>query len=488
MKQSQNKVMQLRESVLNGIEAKVTAQHDAGKLTAKERIALLADAGSFTELFTLLGGEANTSGVVTGFITVDARPVYVFAQDFTKHGGAMGKLQAEKIIKLLDLAVRTGSPVVALMDSAGVCIDEGALAMNAFGDVYQKLARMSGVCPIISLVAGPCIGGAALISELADINVMVEGISSLMVFGPQVMAAMNGAAVDAQVFGGAKISCEKGIAALSVKNEEEAAVLLKRLLSLLPSSNLEDGEIIDTDDMARLLPELDAEDMDAVIAAIADNGSAIELFKNFGPAVKTVLCRLGGRPVMMVGACGKLDAFSLQKAARMVRFADAFNLPIVSLLNTDGVTVESTCQQAALIKAQSQLLYSYAEATAPKTCVVLGKAIGQAYIAMGAKANADVAYAWPDAVISALSPEAAAVVMYANEIKADKKLSPADARAKYAAEYVENNASAMNAAAAGLIDDVIEPEKTRVLLISALEMLASKRDSNPPKKHGNLPL
>lgn len=488
MKDSQNKVMQLRDSVLAGNEKKIAAQHEAKKLTAKERIAKLADEGSFTELFTLLGGVENTSGVVTGFMTVDARPVYVFAQDFTCHGGAMGKLQAEKIVKLLDLAVKTGAPVVALMDSAGVCIDEGALAMNAFGDVYQKLARMSGVCPILSVVAGPCIGGAALISELADVNIMVEGISSLMVFGPQVMAAMNGAAVDAQAFGGAAVSCEKGTAALSAKNEDEASELVKKLLGLLPSSNLEDGEIVDSDDMGRLIPEIDAGDMDAVIAAIADQGSAIELFKAFAPAVKTVLCRMGGRPVMVVGACGKLDAAALRKAARMVRFADSFNLPIVSLLNTDGVLVENTCQQAALIKAQSQLLYSYAEATAPKASVVLGKAIGQAYIAMGAKANADVAYAWPDAVISALTPEAAVTVLYADQVKADKKLTPAEARAKYAAEYVEKNASALNAAAAGLIDDVIEPEKTRAMLISALEMLASKRDSNPPKKHGNLPL
>ena len=486
--QDLQKVLEIRKAILDGSEQRLKEQRDAGKMTARERVEKLADAGSFVELFAMVSQNEEGAGVITGYGTIDQRPVYLFAQDFTVRGGAMGKAQAAKIVKLLDMALKTGAPVIALMDSAGVRIDEGAAAMSAYSEIYQKLARMSGVCPIVSLVLGPCIGGAALLTQLADVTIVAEKVGQMMVFGPQVMAAMNGMAVKAEEFGGAKVVAEMGACALTAESEDEAIAKAKKVLALLPSSNLEDTEIVDTDDMNRLLPAIDPADADALVNALADAGSAIELYADYGKNIKTVLCRMGGRTVAIVAASGKLCAACLQKAARFVRFADCFAIPVVSLLNTCGVEVDSIKAQGWLFKAQAQLLYAYAEATTAKVAVVTGDAIGQAYVAMGGKGNADVTYAWPAAVISALTPEAAVAILYANEVKADKDLSVEAARAKYADKYIDEVAGAVVAAKAGMVDDIIDPATTRQMLISAIEMLASKRDSNPPKKHGNLPM
>lgn len=486
--QGLEKVLSLRQEILAGDEKRLKEQRDAGKLTARERIAKIADAGSFVELFALVSRNDEGAGVVTGYATIDERPVYLFAQDFTVRGGAMGQLQAAKIVKLLDLAQKTGAPVLAMMDSAGVRIDEGAQALSAYSEIYQKMARMSGVCPMVALVLGPCIGGAALLSQLADVSIVAEKVGQLMVFGPQVMAAMNGAQVDAEKFGGAKVAAETGACALTAAGEDEALLKARQVLALLPSSNLEDTEIVDTDDLNRLLPAIDPADADALLNAVADQGTLVELYAAYEPSIKVALARLGGSSVGLVAANGKLTAGALQKAARFVRFMDCYGIPVVSLLNTCGVEVNGVKEQSWLFKAQSQLLYAYAEATVPKVAVVTGDAIGQAYVAMGGKAMADVTYAWPSAVISALTPEAAVAVLYQDEVKADKELSVEEARAKYASEYVENVAGCLNAAKQGMVDDVIEPAKTRAMLISALEMLMSKRDSNPPKKHGNLPM
>ncbi|MDD5897880.1 MAG: carboxyl transferase domain-containing protein [Clostridia bacterium] len=486
--QDLQKVLDLRKAILDGSEQRLKEQRDAGKLTARERVEKLADAGSFVELFALVSQNGEGAGVITGYATIDQRPVYIFAQDFTVRGGAMGKAQAAKIVKLLDMALKTGAPVIALLDSAGVRIDEGAAAMSAYSEIYAKLSRMTGVCPIVSLVLGPCIGGAALLTQLADVSIVAQKVGQVMVFGPQVMAAMNGKAVKADEFGGAEVVAKMGACALTAETEEEAIAKAKQVLALLPSSNLEDCELYDTDDMNRLLPAIDPADAEALVSALVDNGSAIELYKAYGKNVKTVLARMGGRSVAIVAASGKLCAACLQKAARFVRMADCFNLPVISLINTCGVQVDSVEAQGWLFKAQAQLLYAYAEATTAKLAVVTGDAIGQAYVAMGGKGNADVTYAWPSAVISALTPEAAVAVLYANEVKADTGLSVDAARAKYADKYIEDVAGAVNAAKAGMVDDIIDPATTRQMLISAMEMLASKRDSNPPKKHGNLPM
>ena len=411
--QDLQKVLELRDAILGGNEKRLKEQREAGKLTARERVEKLADAGSFVELFALVSQNEEGAGVITGYATLEERPVYIFAQDFTVHGGAMGKAQAAKILKLLDMALKTGAPVVALLDSAGVRIDEGAAAMSAYSEIYQKLARMSGVCPIVSVVLGPCIGGAALLTQLADVSIVAEKVGEVMVFGPQVLAAMNGLAVKIEELGGAKVAAGMGACALTAATEDEALSKAKQVLALLPSSNLEDSEIIDSDDMSRLIPAIDAGDVDALVAALMDGGASIELYAAYEPAVRVFMGRMGARSVGVVAASGKLTAGALQKAARFVRFMDCFGIAMVSLINTSGVTVDSVSAQGWLFKAQSQLLFAYAEATAPKLAVVTGDAIGQAYVAMGGKANADVTYAWPGAVISALTPEAAVAVLYA---------------------------------------------------------------------------
>ena len=290
--QGLEKVLSLRQEILAGDEKRLKEQRDAGKLTARERIAKIADAGSFVELFALVSRNDEGAGVVTGYATIEERPVYLFAQDFTVRGGAMGQLQAAKIVKLLELAQKTGAPVLALMDSAGVRIDEGAQALSAYSEIYQKMARMSGVCPMVALVLGPCIGGAALLSQLADVSIVAEKVGQLMVFGPQVMAAMNGEQVDAEKFGGAKVAAEMGACALTAASEDEALLKARQVLALLPSSNLEDTEIVDTDDLNRLLPAIDPADADALLNAVADQGTLVELYAAYESSIKVALARL----------------------------------------------------------------------------------------------------------------------------------------------------------------------------------------------------
>ncbi len=490
--QDLQQVLALRQAIMDGDEKRLKEQRDAGKMTARERIAKLADEGSFVELFALVSEKEEGAGVVTGYATVQERPVYLFAQDFTVRGGAMGKTQAAKIVKMLDMAQKTGAPVIALCDSAGVRVDEGALAMSAYSEIYQKMARMSGVCPMVAVVLGPCVGGAALLTQLADVSIMAKNVGQLMVFGPQVLAAMNGMDVKPQAVGGAEMMAKQGGCALVAENEAEAMALAVKVLSMLPSCNVEDAEIMDTDDMNRLLPAIDPNDVDSLWTALADAGSVLELYAAYEPSIRVALARLGGRSVGLVATAqgeteGKLTPGALSKAAGFVRLMDCYNLPVVSLVNTPGVYVTDLKAQSWLMQAQSQLLYAYAEATVPKLCVVTGDAIGQAYVAMGGKANADVTYAWPSAILSALTPEAAVAVLYGEQVKADKA-NVEEARKKYADEYIRDVAGAVNAAKAGVVDDVIDPAQTRTLLIAALEMLASKRDSNPPKKHGNIPL
>lgn len=481
-------VQALRDALGASDEKRLKAQRDAGKLTARQRIDKLVDAGSFVELYALVS-DGEAAGVVTGYATVQDRPVYLFAQDFTVHGGAMGKLQALKINKTLDLALKTGAPVIALLDSAGVRIDEGAAGMNAYAEIYKNIARLSGVSPIVAVVLGPAIGGAALLAQLADVSIMARKVGSLSVFGPQVLAAMNGLDVKPEAMGGADMMAAQGGVSLAAATEDEALALVAQVLSLLPGSNVEDTDIVDTDDLNRLLPETAAGDVAALLLQLFDAGTQVELKAAYESGVRTSLGRIGGHSVGVVAtAPGHLTAGALQKAARFVHFLDCFNIPVVSLINTSGVKVDRLDNQSWLMNAQSQLLYAYATATVPKLAVVTGDAIGQAYVALGGKANADVTFAWPGAVISALTPEAAVAVLYADEVKADKAGTPEEARAKYAAEYVENVASAVCAAKAGLVDDVIDPAQTRKLLIASLEMLLSKRDSNPAKKHGNMPL
>lgn len=490
--QNLKQVLAKKQSILQGDAERIAKQRAAGKLTARERVAKLLDAGSFVETDALVSRNGDYAGVVTGSGTVQDRPVYVFAQDFTVHGGAMGQMQAQKIVKVLDLAQKTGAPVIALCDSAGVRIDEGAAAMNAYASVFTRLAKLSGVVPVIALVLGPVVGGAAMIAQLADITIEAENVGQLMVYGPQVMSAISGKTVDAKAVGGAKAMAAQGGVALTAKDEDEAISLAVQVLDYLPGCNAEDAAIVDTDDMNRILPVLDAADAESQLAAMADGAAYVELFKDYGKEIRVALTRVGGRPVGLVVGNGKendgvLTAQSASKAARFIRLCDCYSLPVVSLINSKGVAVPTVDEQAATIKATTQLLYAYAEATTAKVSIVTGNAIGQAYVAMGGKSNADVTYAWPGAVICALTPEAAVQVLYTDDLKADKK--PAlQSRAELEAKFAADVADGVAAAAAGMVDDVIDPAETRKYVIAALEMLSSKRESNPPKKHGNLPL
>ena len=474
--------LELKQAILQGDAERIAKQRAANKFTARERVAKLLDAGSFVELDALVSRNNDYAGVVTGCGTINDRPVYLFAQDFTVHGGAMGEQQAQKICKVLDLAMKTGAPVIALCDCAGVRVDEGAAAMNAYAAIYARLAKLSGVCPVVAVVLGPCVGGAALIAQVADITIESENVGMLSVYGPQVMGAAVGKTYDAKTVGGAAAMAKQGAVALTAADEDAALALAVQVLDILPSCNAEDADIIDTDDMNRVLPELAASDVDGLLANVADAGSVIELYPAYAAEVRVALARIGGRACGIVAANGELVPAACAKAARFIRLCDAYSLPVVSLINSKGVAVPALDAQASYMNGAAKLLFAYAESTTAKVTVITGDAIGQAYVAMGGKANADVTYAWPEAVISALTPDAAVQLLYADELRAGQ--SRAELESKFATEV----SGAVNAAKAGAIDDIIEPAETRKYVIAALEMLASKRESNPPKKHGNLPL
>ena len=481
-----------RQAILQGNAERVAAQRAAGKLTARERVAKLLDPGSFVELDTLLSKKEDYAGVITGCGTVDERPVVIFAQDYTVHGGAMGVMQAQKVCKVLDLALKTGAPVIALCDSAGVRVDEGAQAMNAYAQIYQKMARLSGVCPMIALILGPAIGGAALMAQVADIAIQAADVGRLMVYGPQVVSSLTGKSYDAQLLGGAQTMAKQGGVALTAENEEAAIALAAKVLGLLPSSNAEEAPLLEAGDLNRTLPETDPADSDALLSGMADAGDYVELYAEWGQEIRVALARMGGRSVGLVVSnaaqnAGELAPAACAKAARFIRFCDCYDLPVVSLIHSRGVQVPEAQSQSWTMITAAQLLCAYAEATTPKVSVIVGNAIGQAYVAMAGKANADVTYAWPGAVISALTPEAAVQVLYAQELR-DDKAPAAESRQKLEKAFAEDVADAVNAAAAGMIDDVIDPAETRKYVLAALELLSAKDEALPPRKHGNLPL
>lgn len=483
---------ELKQAVLHGDAARIAKQHADGKLTARERVAKLLDQGSFVELGVLVAKELDYAGVVTGYGTVQGRPVYVFAQDYTVHGGAMGELHAQKVNKLLDMALKTGAPVIAMCDSAGVRIDEGPAGMEAYASIYAKMARLSGVCPMISMILGPVCGGAAMIAQLADISIHAGDVGRLMVYGPQVVSAVTGKTVDAKSLGGAENCAKQGGVAIACANEEEAIACAQKVLDLLPSCNADDAPAVDTDDLNRTMDVNDPDNGVELMQALADHGDIVELYATWGDSLHTALARVGGQTVGIVASEGSVDDGMLTpaacaKGARFVRFCDCFSIPVISLINSKGIQVPEAKSQSWTMITASQLLYAYAEATTAKISVVVGNAIGQAYVAMAGKANADISYAWPGSVISALTPEAAVQVLYEDELISDKK--PAletrhELEVKYATEVTDGG----SAASKGFLDDVIVPSDTRKYVIAALEMLASKRETVPPKKHGNMPL
>lgn len=466
--------------ILRGDEERVSKQHAQGCCTARERVAKLFDAGSFVEL-----GALKTQGnVVTGYGTVHDRPAYCFAQDITACGGAMSTAQTEKILALLRMAAVTGAPIVAMCDSNGAKLSDGANAMTGYAQIYHEMVRLSGVCPMIAVVYGACLGVGAMISQLCDITVQVEKSGVLALHSPLSMSAP----LTVQELGGASVMAKQGAVALTAEHEDSATALLTALLDLLPACNVEDAPLVESDDLNRLMNVANAEDALSLCAEIADNGHYIELFPHYGEACKTVLCRIGGRSAGLVACAhdidgGRLDAEACGKVARFVRLCDCYQMPIISLIHTEGLKVMQANQQAWQMRACAQMLYAYSEATSPKLSVIVGSAIGGAYVAMGGKPACDVVYAWPGAVISPLTVESAVQVLYQEQLEKD-----ASATREALEEQYKASVDGMFAAKLGVADDCIEPAQTRKYLIAAMEMLASKRDVNPPKKHGNLPL
>ena len=482
--QDLNQVLSRKQAILENA-AGAEKQKKSGKQTARERVAMLLDGGSFVEQAMLLGD----AGVVTGSGTVDGRAVYVVAQDFAVMDGAVGAKQAKKVVKVLELARKTGTPVVFMCDSNGARVGEGAAALEAYTDMFAHMARLSGVVPMITLVLGPCIGAAAMMAELSDF-VLVAKAGALLVAGPQVLCATMGKdVVKPEVLGGGQIAVENGAAHFAFDSEADAIAQTRKLLGVLPANNLEDAPFSVEEDMNRKVEGLEAgADGLAVITAIADNGSVIEVSKGYTGAV-TALAKMAGRTVAFVYT-GKGDTCDkrMQKIARFVRFADCYNIPVVSLIDSTGLELFKTVdRQLNVVKAASKLVYAYSEATTVKVSVVIGNAIGAAYVAMGGSANADATYAWPGTCISPLTGEAAIAIWGKDDIKNSKGDAVA-ARKELAARYEAEVADGVNAAIEGLVDDVIDPADTRKMVIAALELMSSKRDSNPPKKHGNMPL
>ena len=484
-------VRERRQAALAGDAAQIAAIHSAGKLTARERVELLLDNASFVELDTL----AADAGVITGYGLIDGRPAYVYAQDYTVKSGAVGAAQTRKIMKVLSLAEKTGAPVIALCDSQGVRLDEGMTGVNAYASIMAKSADLSGVIPQISVVMGPCGGGAAMCAAMSDFVIMSKN-GQLFVNGPQLVSAKVGKTIEMAELAGAEASLKNGAAQLIAGTDEETIALTRKVVSLLPGNNLEDApyNFDAEDDVNRELTDLNAiaavADMKDVIVRIADNADYIELSSEYAPEMVTALCRMGQTTVGVIATQpskdeGRLTVDGCKKAARFVGICDAFSIPVVSLIDTMGACITEV-NQGELMRAVAQLMYATAETTAPRVAIVTGNAIGSAATALCSRAAADVIHAWPGAVISPVTAPVA--VQLNNEAELHAASDPAAKRAELEAKYQTEIADGVNAAIEGNIDDVIEPAATRQMIAAALDMLSGKRESKPAKKHGNLPL
>lgn len=496
-----------------GGEAKIKKQHDANKMTARERILYLMDEGSFIEVdafvkhrcteFNMGGTEAPADGVVTGYGTVDGRLVYVYSQDFTVIGGSLGEMNAKKICKIQDMAIKMGAPVIALCDSGGARIQEGIAALSGFGEIFSRNVMASGVVPQITAIMGPCAGGASYSPALGDFVFMVENTSEMFITGPSVISAITGEKITMEELGGASAHAEKsGVAHFTAPDDKSCLDSIKKLLSYLPSNNLEEAPYIDTnDEINRISQELmtvvpddsnKAYDIKNVISQIVDCGEIFEVQKDYAKNIVVGFARMNGSAVGIIAnqpsvMAGALDVNSSDKAARFIRFCDSFNIPLVTLTDVPGYFPGLEQEQNGIIRHGAKLLYAYAEATVPKVNVIIRKAYGGAYIAMSSKhLGADAVFAWPTAEIAVMGPEGAANIIFREDIK--NSSNPTETRKEKIAEYKEKLANPYEAAKYGFIDDIIEPDSTRPRIIAALEMLASKRETRPAKKHGNFPV
>ncbi|MBV8074390.1 MAG: acyl-CoA carboxylase subunit beta [Candidatus Eremiobacteraeota bacterium] len=495
-----------------GAEA-VERQHARGKRTARERVEALVDAGTFTEFdafvvhrstaFGLDEREFLGDGVITGRALVDGRQVFLFSQDFTVLGGSLGEAFAEKICKMMDLAVRTGSPMIGINDSGGARIQEGVVSLGGYAEIFWRNVQASGVIPQISLIAGPCAGGAVYSPAITDFTIMVEGISQMFITGPEIIKTVTGEDVTFEELGGAIAHATKsGVADLTAADEDEMNAQTRALLSFIPQNNLDDPPVFETgDDPLRLCEELDElvpdapnkpYDMKRAIEAVVDDGAFFELQPAYARNIVIGFGRIGGRSVGIVAnqpevLAGVLDIASSIKAARFVRFCDAFNVPLVTFVDVPGFLPGTAQEYGGIIKHGAKLLYAFAEATVPKITVITRKAYGGAYDVMASKhIRADVNVAWPTAEIAVMGAEGATKILFRREIA-----DAADPLAKtneLVEEYRKRFANPFIAAQRGYVDDVIEARETRRTIATALEMLEHKRVDRPQRKHGNIPL
>ena len=506
------RLRELRErALLGGGERRIQQQHAKGKLTARERLELLLDEGTFEEIDMFVtsragdGGEewVPGDGVVTGWGQIDGRLVYVFSQDFTVFGGSLSEAHAEKIVKIMDMAMKNGAPVIGLNDSGGARIQEGVLSLGGYADVFLRNVLASGVVPQISAIMGPCAGGAVYSPAMTDFILMVKDTSYMFVTGPNVVKTVTHEEVNFEQLGGAVVhNTVSGVAHFALNNEEECLMTVRRLFSYLPSNNLDDPPHQATDDPASradddlntLVPDQPNKgyDMKGLIKKVVDDGEFLEVQEYYAGNILVGFARLGGQSVGIVAQqpivqAGVLDINASDKAARFVRFCDCFNIPLVTFVDVPGFLPGVTQEHGGIIRHGAKLLYAYCEATVPKVTVIVRKAYGGAYDVMSSKhIRGDVNYAWPSAEIAVMGPEGAVNIIFKDEI--EKSDDPEATRKRLVAEYQEKFANPLVAAARGFIDDVIEPRQTRPKLISALRMLRNKRDTNPPKKHGNIPL
>jgi propionyl-CoA carboxylase beta chain len=502
----------LREQArLGGGQARIDAQHGRGKLTARERLHLLLDEGSFEEFdaLVLLSGtefdknKIQAEAVITGWGKIDGRPVYVFSQDFTVVGGSLSEPMGEKVIKIMDLALRNGAPVIGLNDGGGARVQEGVDSLASYGEIFLRNVRASGVIPQISVVLGPAAGGAVYSPAITDFVFMTKGAGQMYLTGPDVIKTVTGEDVSHEELGGAMVHASRsGVSHFAIEGEEECLQEVRRLMSFLPLNNMDDPPLMETgddiarrdEDLLRVVPDDSGKpyDMREVIYRIVDAGDFMEIHEHFAQNMIVGLARMAGRTVGIVGnqplyLAGVLDIDASRKAARFVRTCDAFNIPIVTFVDTAGYLPGVSQEYGGIIVHGAKLVYAYAEATVPKVTIIVRKAYGGAYDAMGSKhLGADVNYAWPTAEIAVMGPDGAVTIVYRREI--ERAEDPEAARKELVQQYKDKFANPYVAAAQGYIDDVIDPRETRPKIIRALEMLRGKTAEAPPKKHGNVPL
>ena len=498
---------------LGGGEEKIARQHARGRMTARERLQLLLDKGTFREVdvfvthnateFGLAEQKIPGDGVVTGYGTINGRLVFVYSQDFTVFGGSVSRAHAEKITKIMDMALKNGAPLIGLNDSGGARIQEGVHSLAGYAEIFYRNVIASGVVPQISIIMGPCAGGAVYSPAITDFVVMVKETSHMFVTGPDVIKAVTHEDVTFEELGGASVHASKsGVAHFAAENEEDAIFLVQHLVDYLPNNNMQDPPVQPAnDDPLREAPELDAiipdnpnkpYDMKEVIRHIVDDGQFLEVHEHWAQNVIIGFARLGGRSVGIVAQqptvlAGVLDVEASQKSARFVRFCDAFNVPLIVFEDVPGFMPGITQEHGGIIRQGAKLLYAFCEATVPKLTVIVRKAYGGAYCVMNPRhIGADLVLAWPSAEIAVMGPEGAVNVIFRREI--GEAEDPLARKNELVQDYRDRFANPYVAAAAGFIDNVIEPRETRPHLINALEMLQNKRDSLPPKKHGNIPL